>query len=89
MEFHAHLEILELEHALLEERLGEIFARIAARTSQLFDDVGEQQPADAEFGCEARQIEARSLLGERRGPLAAREIVGLPPSRSSTFSATG
>ena len=42
VELHPQLEILELEHPLLEERLGEILAGIAPRTGELIDDVGQQ-----------------------------------------------
>ena len=75
VELHPQLEILELENPLLEERLGEILAGIAARTSELIDDVGEQQAADAELFGEARQIEGRGLFSQCPGPLPVGEIL--------------
>ena len=38
-EFHSHLKILQLEHALLKERLRQVLAGIPTWASKLLDDV--------------------------------------------------
>ena len=73
-EFHAHGKVLEFEHALLEERLGEVFAGIAARPGELLEDVRQKQPAHAQFSGERLEIDRDRLLRERLGLLPRRQV---------------
>ena len=73
-EFHSHLKILQLEHALLKERLRQVLAGIPTWASELLDDVRQKQSAHAEFLGEGWQVEAGCLLCERFRPLTARQI---------------
>ena len=74
-QFHAGLQVLELEHALLEKWLRQVLAGIAAGPCQLLNDVGQQQPADSQFSGEGIEIERRRPLGERLRVLPAGEIL--------------
>ncbi len=75
-ELHAHFQVFELEHPLLEEGLGEVLAGITAGASQLLDDVGQEQAAHSQFPCQGWQIELRRLLGEGCGLRPGHEVFG-------------
>ena len=73
-QFHAHLEILELEHTLLKKGPRQVFTRIPTGPGELVNDVVEQQPPHFKLGSERIEIELADLLGELLCPLPAREV---------------
>ncbi len=48
-------QVLDLQDALLEDRLGEVFAGVALGTSQGFDDVAERELADLQLSRPTRR----------------------------------
>ena len=79
-QFHAGLQVLELEYALLKKWLRQVLAGIAAGPGQLLDNVGQQQPTDSQLTGERIEVEGRRSLRQGlqhlRGHLVA---LGMDP----------
>ena len=70
LELHALGQVFELEHALLEDRLGQVFTRVAVGPGQGFADVEQGRLADTEVAGRRRDIDgpAASLEWPRAWP---------------------
>ena len=73
-QFHAHRKVFQLEHALLEHRGGQVFARIASGAGQLGQDVPQRQRAHAQFPGQGLDVHGRNTLGQRRDAFLCRQV---------------
>ena len=74
-QFHAGLQVLELEYALLKKWLRQVLAGIAAGPGQLLDNVGQQQPTDSQLTGERIEVEGRRSLRQGLRLLATGDIL--------------
>ena len=73
-QFHALGKIFEFEYALLEDRVGKIFARVAAGTGQLRQNVFQQQLAHCKLFGGRGHVNGFDALGQDFGPFAAADV---------------
>ena len=79
LQLHAGLEVLELEDALLEDRLGQVVARVAVGPGQGVEDVAQGRLADLQLARQRREV-GLVELGVQRGELllVADDVGGEP-----------